>query len=158
MFKSSEIPELKTVFTRGAMISSLLFKQKTVNLGSGGRGKPEGRLTSRCTTMEEGQHKKGGKCLLSPLMSGKHSVSVGGRMVRCDGGDCKSRTVIYLFPCKLCGLCYVGKTDQELRKRVNGHGNCGDLEEGVGDPQPSGTPEARTRVPRSLSSVDFEAG
>lgn len=135
VFKSSKIPVLKTVFTRGATISSLLFKQKTVNLGSGSRGKQDGRLTSRCTTVEEGQHKKGRKCMLCPLMSGKHSVSVGGRMVKCDGGDCKSRNVIYLFACKLCELCYVGKTDQELRKRVNGHRNCGVLEEGVGDPQ-----------------------
>ena len=97
---------------------------------------PEGRITSeRCTTVEGSQHKRGRKCLLCPLMSNTSSVSVGGKKIQCDGGDCRSRNVIYLFACRLCQLCYVGKTGQMLRKRVNGHRNCGVLEEGVGDPQ-----------------------
>ena len=135
VFSAMEVPVLKTVFTRGATLSSLLFKQKSVNLGSGEGNKSKGRATSRCTTEEEARHRKGRKCSLCPMISNNSSVSVRGKVVHCDGGDCKSRNVVYLFLCKVCGLGYVGKTDQLLRKRVNGHRNCGSLDEGIADPQ-----------------------
>ena len=35
--------------------------------------------------------------------------------------SCKSRLVIYLISCKVCGLQYVGQTKQPLHKRLNGH-------------------------------------
>ena len=36
-------------------------------------------------------------------------------------GDCISYNVVYLFTCQLCDMCYVGRTVQTLRARVNEH-------------------------------------
>ena len=37
--------------------------------------------------------------------------------------DCSSKNVIYLIPCRQCGIQYVGKTSQTLRSRMNNHRN-----------------------------------
>ena len=35
--------------------------------------------------------------------------------------DCSTKNVIYLIPCKKCGVQYVGKSNQTLRTRFNNH-------------------------------------
>ena len=42
-----------------------------------------------------------------------------------EGGNCKNRNVIYFFQCVICWLGYVGKTDQVVHWRTNGHRTCG---------------------------------
>ena len=55
-------------------------------------------------------------------------ATINGKTCKLEGGNCKHRNVIYLFQCTICSICYVGKTDQPLHKRVNGHRNCGELD------------------------------
>ena len=57
-------------------------------------------------------------------MADSGSVVINDREFILDGGDCKTRNVIYLFHCTICAKGYIGKTDQPLHKRVNGHRNC----------------------------------
>ena len=64
-----------------------------------------------------------------PMMSEKGTVVINGVDMSCSGGDCKSRNIIYYFQCTVCKLGYVGKTDQPLHKRVNGHRNCKVIED-----------------------------
>ena len=58
------------------------------------------------------------------MMANTDSVVINGRTFKLDGGDCKSRNVIYLFLCQECFKPYVGKTDMVLHRRNNGHRNC----------------------------------
>ena len=112
---------IRTVFKRGKTLSDMLFKQKDITLDKG----PSGGLSVRCISEEEAKHKRGRKCQTCPLMSNAGTVTLNnGQTHSCEGGDCKSRNVIYLFQCTICSKGYVGKTDQPLHMRVNGHRNC----------------------------------
>ena len=57
------------------------------------------------------------------MMVGLSSVRshVSGRCFKTDGGNCKSRNVVYAAQCTDCSLQYVGQTTQTLRDRINGH-------------------------------------
>ena len=45
------------------------------------------------------------------------------KTIRTQGGDCKSRDIVYAAQCTLCprNNTYVGKTSNTLAKRINGH-------------------------------------
>ena len=118
MFSGVDKPIIRTVFTRGKSLSSLLFRQRDVTLDCGSG------LSVRCTSEEESRHKRGRKCMLCPLMANSGTVFINGKKFTLDGGSCKQRNVIYLFLCTVCSKGYTGKTDQPLHKRVNGHRNC----------------------------------
>lgn len=119
VFSGIKKPVIRTVFTRGRTLSSLLFRQRDVSLDSS-----DGGLSVRCTSEEESKHKRGRKCMLCPLMANSNSVVINGNNFTLDGGNCKQRNVVYLFQCTICDKGYIGKTDQPLHKRVNGHRNC----------------------------------
>ena len=57
------------------------------------------------------------------LVSGNSMVSNNGHSVRTQGGNCKTRNIVYGATCKLCTVnnVYVGKTVTSLSQRVNGH-------------------------------------
>ena len=40
-----------------------------------------------------------------------------------SGMDCGTCNVVYLICCKKCGIQYIGKTTQTIRRRVNNHRN-----------------------------------
>ena len=54
-------------------------------------------------------------------MSGKDHISVRNKRINCSGGNCKSNNLIYGAQCRHCNATYVGKTTQELRKRIAQH-------------------------------------
>ena len=56
VFQGSGIPIVKTVFTKGRSLKSLLFKQKLVTLGNDGS---DVGMSVRCTSEEEAKHKRG---------------------------------------------------------------------------------------------------
>ena len=59
-----------------------------------------------------------GTCnIISPLPS----ITVNGQRAKAVSGTCVSYNVVYLFSCQLCNMCYVGRTVQPLRARVNEH-------------------------------------
>ena len=37
------------------------------------------------------------------------------------GGNCSSYNVIYIFTCKICSKCYVGRSTRPLKTRVGEH-------------------------------------
>ena len=118
VFIGVDKPVIRTVFTRGRSLSSLLFRQRDVTLDCGSG------LSVRCTGEEESRHKRGRKCMCCPLMANSGTASINGKKFTLEGGNCKLRNVIYLFLCTVCSKGYTGKTDQPLHKRVNGHRNC----------------------------------
>ena len=77
--------------------------------------------TSRCTPV--GVCKAGAPCQSCNMMVGVSSITshTSGRRFKTDGGNCKSRNVVYAAQCTECSLQYVGQTTQELRARINGH-------------------------------------
>ena len=48
-------------------------------------------------------------------------ISVDNQVIQLDGGNCKSKCLIYIAQCCHCLKLYVGKTIQELRSRIAGH-------------------------------------
>jgi len=109
------IPKLQVVTRRGPNLKDTLFKRKKLALGS------ESRTTDPCT--KPGEKKKGRPCQTCHLVSGNSMVSNNGHSVRTQGGNCKTRNIVYGATCKLCTVnnVYVGKTVTSLSQRVNGH-------------------------------------
>ena len=109
------IPKLQVVTRRAPNLKDTLFKRKKLALGS------ESRTTDPCT--KPGEKKKGRPCQTCHLVSGNSMVSNNGHSVRTQGGNCKTRNIVYGATCKLCTVnnVYVGKTVTSLSQRVNGH-------------------------------------
>ena len=116
VFNNVSKPIVKSVYSKGPSLRNILYRQKDISLGRGTG------ISSRCTTIEESKHKRGRKCQTCPLMANKNSVELNGTHYNLEGGNCKSRNVIYLAKCKIC-TCkpYIGKTDCPVHDRVNGH-------------------------------------
>ena len=66
-------------------------------------------------------------CLQSPLNNTKEKFVINGSSITVPPHvNCKSRNVIYMWICKLCGEkeTYFGRTIQESHKRTTGHRSC----------------------------------
>ena len=66
-------------------------------------------------------------CLQCPLINDKTNVLVNNNLVRVPRHlNCKSKNVIYMWICKLCGEkeVYFGRTTQECHNRTSGHRGC----------------------------------
>ena len=124
VFKDIVKPIVKTVYSKGRAMSSLVYKQRNVTL-TDVKESSLGKVSGRCTSQDEAASKRGPKCKLCPMMSGTSTATINGVEFKLEGGNCKDRNVIYLFQCIICTLAYVGKTDQLLHKRNNGHRTCG---------------------------------
>lgn len=111
----SKIPKFQVVTRRAPSLKDTLFKRKKLALGSGSSS------TEPCTKPDE--RKRGRPCMTCKLVSETSSVSNNSNTVRTQGGNCKSRNIVYAATCKLCtrNNVYVGKTVSTLSQRVNGH-------------------------------------
>ena len=61
------------------------------------------------------------KCDSCSLVSNTDHLTVNGRKVVPQKGNCLSRNILYLAICQICFKGYGGKTVQPLRSRINGH-------------------------------------
>ena len=112
---SERVPNLQVVTRRAPNLKDTLFKRKKLALGS------ESRATVPCT--KPGEKKKGRPCQTCLLVSGTSVVANNGHSVNTQGGNCKTRNIVYAATCKLCAAnsMYVGKTVTSLSQRINGH-------------------------------------
>ena len=77
------------------------------------------------------QHCKGRGCRQCPLVNGSTNVVINGNTLRIPRHlNCKSKNIIYMWICKLCGEkeTYFGRTTQECHNRTSGHRGCFDEE------------------------------
>ena len=110
-------PVLMVVPRRAPNIKDLLFKRKSLALGS----------TSDDVMVPCSHYKKcrgrGRICQCCSLVSGSRYIKSNGTTVKTMGGNCKSFNVVYCAQCKLCDKynTYVGKTVTPLHERMNKH-------------------------------------
>ena len=74
-----------------------------------------------------GQKCNGPGCRQCPLVNESPKLYINGFSVTPSPYlNCKSKNVIYLWVCKICGEkeCYFGRTTQECRNRTSGHRSC----------------------------------
>ena len=67
---------------------------------------------------------KCGKCKLCPNIKTSETVTNQQRNITIkinDGGNCRTRNVVYAAICKKCDLIYIGQTGEELRERFSNH-------------------------------------
>ena len=109
------IPKLQVVTRRAPNLKDTLFKRKKLALGS------QSTSTEPCT--KPGEKRKGRPCQTCDLVSKNSSVTNNSITVKTQGGNCKTRNIVYSATCKLCtsNNVYVGKTVSCLSQRVNGH-------------------------------------
>ena len=72
----------------------------------------------------EDQHCNGRRCLQCPLINDQSKVVINDVSLRIPRHlNCKSKHVIYMWICKLCGVkeTYFGRTTQECHNRTSGH-------------------------------------
>ena len=109
---------LGVVSRRGKNLGDLLLNRKKFSL------EPEKQHmgTMRCTP-KVSLPKPGRKCEGCELMSESNSIksNVSGQTYLVDGGDCKTKRVIYAAECCKCNMQYVGQTVTPLRTRISGH-------------------------------------
>ena len=73
------------------------------------------------------QHCNGRGCRQCPLVNDKNIVEINGNSLRIPSHlNCKSKNVIYMWVCKVCGEkeTYFGRTTQTCRDRSSGHRGC----------------------------------
>ena len=71
-------------------------------------------------------------CRQCPLVNDQHQLTINKTNISIPRTlNCKSRSVIYLWKCKLCppNECYFGRTTQKCHARTNGHRGCFNDEE-----------------------------
>ena len=114
-----DVPKpISVVNRRDRNIGDIVLGRKKFALA--GKGVNRGS-TARCTPL--GASSVGAPCQSCNMMAGVSSIRshVSGRCFKTDGGNCKSRNVVYCAQCTDCSLQYVGQTTQELRARINNH-------------------------------------
>ena len=109
------VPKFQVVNRRAPNLKDTLFRRKKIALGT------DSRTTDPCT--DPAERKKGRPCQTCKVVSRSSTVQSNDRQVSTQGGNCKSRNIIYAATCKLCSKnnVYVGKTVTCLNQRVNGH-------------------------------------
>ena len=73
------------------------------------------------------QHCNGRGCLQCPQINTQSQVVINGSTIRIPRHlNCKSKNIIYMWICKLCGESetYFGRTTQECHDRTSGHRGC----------------------------------
>ena len=73
------------------------------------------------------QHCNGRGCLQCPQINTQSQVVINGSTIRIPRHlNCKSKNIIYMWICKLCGEreTYFGRTTQECHDRTSGHRGC----------------------------------
>ena len=60
-------------------------------------------------------------CKCCKMLSDKDCCTKDDTSVKFVGGNCSSYNVIYLFTCKICNKCYVGRSTRPLKTRVGEH-------------------------------------
>ena len=55
------------------------------------------------------------------MLSDKDCCTKDDTSVKFVGENCSSYNVIYLFTCKICSKCYVGRSTRPLKTRVGEH-------------------------------------
>ena len=66
-------------------------------------------------------------CLQCPRVNEQNNFVINGKSIQVPRNlNCKSRNVIYLWLCKICGVkeVYFGRTAQECHDRTSGHRGC----------------------------------
>ena len=74
-----------------------------------------------------GQHCNARGCRQCPQINNESSVTINGNTLHIPKHlNCKSKNVIYMWICKLCGESetYFGRTTQECHNRTSGHRGC----------------------------------
>lgn len=110
------IPKFQVVTRRAPNLRDSLFKRKALALEPSGSAS-----TVPCTA--PGEKKRGAPCQTCKVCSNKSCVENNGTTVKAQGGNCKTKNLIYAATCQLCSKnkVYVGKTVTQLSHRVNGH-------------------------------------
>ena len=73
------------------------------------------------------QHCNARGCRQCPQINDQSSVTINGNTLHIPKHlNCKSKNVIYMWTCKLCGesKTYFGRTTQECHNRTSGHRGC----------------------------------
>ncbi|KAL5255716.1 hypothetical protein ACHWQZ_G011068 [Mnemiopsis leidyi] len=90
----------------GSTLRSRLVTSKQLALGAKhGKTEPCQRRNCKCCSM-----------ILS-----KDSITTNGKRIRSAPGNCKTYNIIYLVQCSICKKNYVGRTINNLHKRMDGH-------------------------------------
>ena len=108
-FKDGAKPIFQYVKKTAANVGSKLSVLKSIALGKK-RGK-----TVPCRAH--------GNCKCCRLI-GENVDEINGCAISTAPGSCKSKNVIYLVSCKLCGKPYTGRTVQYIHNRMSGHRDC----------------------------------
>ena len=80
------------------------------------------QLSFSNTTDSQKCHGRG--CLQCPQVNEQNDLVINGNPIRVPRNlNCKSRNVIYMWVCKICGVkeVYFGRTTQECHDRTSGH-------------------------------------
>ena len=111
----TKIPTLQVVTRKAPNLKDILFKQRRLALGS------SSNTIVPCIT--PGKKKKGRPCMTCTLVSGTSSVTSNDRTTNTQGGNCKSKSIVYAATFQLCqkNNVYVSKSVCTLSQRVNGH-------------------------------------
>ena len=109
-FKNISKPVFRFVKKTGSNIGSNLSVLKSIALG-----RKKGK-TSPCNSH--------GNCKCCNLISKKEVTQINELPVCCAPGNCKTKNIIYLVTCKLCTKPYIGRTVDNLTKRMSGHRRC----------------------------------
>ena len=83
------------------------------------------QLCFSTTTDSQKCHRRG--CLQCPQVNEQNELIINGNPIRIPRHlNCKSRNVIYMWVCKICGVkeVYFGRTTQECHDRTSGHRGC----------------------------------
>ena len=109
---------LGIVSRRGKNLGDLLLNRKKFSL----ENEEDIQGTVRCTPADQ-PSKRGRPCQGCQLMSGSATIKskVTGKVYVVDGGNCKTKRIVYCMECILCELQYVGQTVNDPRTRCGGH-------------------------------------
>ena len=114
LFSDLETPALGVVTKRAPNLRDILFSQRDICLNTG-----RGSVTTRCTPI--GTRRVGRPCESCDLMSEETRLTIGQQSMNCAGGDCKSFNLNYCAQCSICNKAYIGKTVQQLGRRISQH-------------------------------------
>ena len=85
------------------------------------------QLSATTKTRSDNQKCNARGCLQCPLVNENRTLTVNKNIVVVPQHlNCKSKNIIYMWICKLCGVkeTYFGRTIQEGHNRTSGHRNC----------------------------------
>ena len=114
LFPNTGTPALGVVAKRAPSLRDILFSQRDICLNTG-----RGSVTTRCTPL--GTRRVGRPCESCDLMSEETRLTIGQQSMNCAGGDCKSFNLNYCAQCSICNKAYIGKTVQQLGRRISQH-------------------------------------